>query len=123
MMSVNSLQVLNHELHEHELKDVLAEAMENMITNEAELEADEEEGGTNCFGKRQGTKSTYLSPEELESATKWLLERFGHEGGGVENDLDDGEDEVCFLDLLSHQNFPCFVASSRGCLLQSLDWL
>lgn len=82
------LQVLDHELEEQELKDVLAEAMQTMLAADPDLETDEE-GGRSYFGKNKN-RSAHLSPEELESAAQWLLERFGQSADG---DGDDDEDE------------------------------
>jgi hypothetical protein len=97
------LQVLDHELEEHALKDVLHEAMQNMLATEPELRADEEAGRAGCLGRKGNSRSANLSPAELESATKWLLERFGHDGADDKDDSDGEDDEArsCALACVS----------------------
>ena len=108
------MQVLEHDMDEEEVRDVLLEAMQNMIDAP---ETDEESGlkgasGSSAGGffarklKRKGGAAK-LSNEELESAAHWLVERFGQEDDDDSNEEDathhhnathdtsgDGEDEV-----------------------------
>ena len=85
------MQVLDHELHEQELKDVLGEAMQTMLAADPDLETDEEGGKFSGKGKN---RSARLTPEELNSAAQWLLERFGQSGTADSNE-DEDEDEAC----------------------------
>ena len=83
-------------MDEEELRDVLLEAMQNMVDPPG---TDEESGlkGNSASGsaaggffarklKRKGAAAK-LSNEELEAAAHWLIERFGQE------DDDDSDDE------------------------------
>ena len=94
------IKVLDHELEEHALKEVLSEAMQNMLATAPELSPDERAGG-GCMGRKGKSRSANLSTQELDSATKWLLERFGHEGGDDKEDSDADDDEVrCRISLM-----------------------
>ena len=85
-----AVQVLDHELQEGELRDVLGEAMQGMIAGENNLHVE------NSGGKRKGGAAAAgaLTPQELESATKWLMERFGYDGSDDESGSDDDAAEV-----------------------------
>lgn len=87
------IKVLDHELEEHALKEVLSEAMQNMLATAPELSPEDEPRG-GCLGRKGGSRSANLSAAELDSAAKWLLERFGHEGGDDAEDSDADDDEV-----------------------------
>lgn len=86
--------MLDHELEEHTLKDVLHEAMQNMIATDPEMRDSGGRGG-GCFGSgKSGSRSANLNQKELDSATKWLLERFGHDGAEDADGGDSDDEEV-----------------------------
>lgn len=86
---------MDHELEEGDLQNVLMEAMHTMLGGAADSEPDEEQGAK-CFGgkkKRSGDDGA-LTAAELESAAKWLIDRFGHDEESEEEDSEEEEDEV-----------------------------
>lgn len=86
---LRALQVMDYELTEHDVQDILSEAMQAMADDgDLDDDAADEELGGRCFGRRAkaAAKANELSAPELESAARWLLDRFGH-------DDDSGEDE------------------------------
>ena len=87
------IKVLDHELEQHALKEVLSEAMQNMLATAPEL-SPEDEPPSGCLNRKKGSRSANLSAAELDSAAKWLLERFGHEGTDDADDSDADDDEV-----------------------------
>lgn len=87
---------MDHELEEADLQTVLMEAMHTMLGSTADSEPDEEQGAK-CFGKKKARKADdgMLTADELESAAKWLIDRFGHDEESEEDDSEEeDEDEV-----------------------------
>lgn len=89
---------MDHDLEERDLQTVLMEAMHTMMGGTADLEPDEEQGST-CLGSKKRLKADdgALTAEELESAAKWLIDRFGHDDESEEEDSEEDEDEVLIL--------------------------
>jgi hypothetical protein len=94
--SVLDAQVLNHELGENELRDILGEAMQSIAAGESGVILGDRGGAKAAKLMRTGdTKhNSVLSVEEMESATKWLMERFGFEGTDDNDGSDDDQAEV-----------------------------
>lgn len=86
---------MDHELEEGDLQAVLMEAMHTMLGGAGESEPDEEQG-KKCFGKKskRAGDEGMLTAEELESAAKWLIDRFGHDEESEEDESEEEEDEV-----------------------------
>jgi hypothetical protein len=96
---VDNVQVMDYDLSESDLRDILSEAMQSMLGDaDLELDADEEQG-TKCCGRRTkgngGKPAPHLNQEELDTAAKWLLERFGLDEDSDKDDDDSQEDEAC----------------------------
>lgn len=125
------MQVLDHDMDEEELRDVLLEAMHNMM--DAPI-ADEESGpkGISASGsvaggffarklKRKGGAAK-LSSEELGAAAHWLIERFGQEGDD-ESDEEDAAHEELKRDAAGEEEeevrFLVFFSMSSVCVSTS----
>lgn len=109
-------------MDEEELRDVLFEAMHNMmdapdLDDEGGLDRGSKGGG--FFSRKNKLKGATenLSNEELEAAAHWLIERFGQEDDesdeedvahedAKENDEEDEEEEVhtCILMMSCFQH-------------------
>jgi hypothetical protein len=95
------LQVLDHDIDEDELRDVLLEAMHNMLDapvgDEDETKCSSASGSAvlGFFARKLKPKgsSAKLSSEELEAAAHWLVERFGQEADDESDDEDSGNDD------------------------------
>jgi hypothetical protein len=121
------MQVLEHDIDEEELRDMLLEAMQNMLDAPVEDEAgskgtkasDSVAGG--FFARRFKRKATSakLSSEELDAAAHWLIERFGQEADEESDEESEHEDvhtdaaaeaeeEVCTFFLFLCLTLLCF---------------
>jgi hypothetical protein len=109
------VQVLNHELGEVDLRDILGEAMQGIAAGESGLlSGDNTDAKGTKLQRSSNTKqqNSVLSLEELDSATKWLLERFGFEGSDDDDGSDDDVAEVKLFALLgSHTNSDTWVVN------------
>lgn len=86
---------MDHDLEERDLQSVLMEAMHTMMGGTADSEVDEEQG-SKCLGgkKKRRAADGMLTSEELESAAKWLIDRFGRDEESEEEEEEEEEDEV-----------------------------